>query len=746
MKPRTSKRIAAVTLALLAAAQLAGCGSDSKPSRTPTPPGHTGGSGGGGNPGGGSGGGGDTGGGTPGVLAEGFFVDAAVAGLSYSTSSNITGVTDAAGRYKYRDGDTVTFSIGGLTLGTVVGQGVVTPVTVAQAIAANSSGADAETIAVNLLVLLQSLDANGDPDDGIAFTTEIREAVTTDAIDFTASVGAFSSSLTNLVAAVSAAAPEATLQQVTREQAIAHFESQGPAALAGMYVRANEDFAPIVQKAVTLAIFTNGRYLLGGQHASADCNLGAGLTADNALAFSDANGNGIEYGAYNWNPLDNTFGVAGIIRETDGTCGFNVPVVDATNDITVLEPHAKGLVFKDGEGNVIYRFARLQREALTLAGGWLAPTALLHGQPFMFTFFPSSEDGLTGRYLMVDASVPNLEEEASPGIEEGCYRIDANDNLTIDLDAASCADAVDTNETAGVSNADAGLKLFIDENDRLVIDDGEFLTSFTRLPAPAITHEAMAGAWILERTPGLAPALDAQLMMLTIFEDGRFLLGGQENDESCTPHDYPTWPLAADGNGVEYGRLSLTTLPGLVVPTNVTVDTNGECGLYHNGKEIDGVPFQQAYFVAPNAAGDTLVIWANEEDDPAGIVFKRVPSVPNQIWGAWKWSMAGATADQFAVSAYLQGGPHDGVMFEVSTLPDDDKHVGVGILRESFKYDGTTMLSYAAGYAYCIDTQGEEDNCQGDPEPVEEKYTVNGDWIGDEADGVSRIPDPTSAP
>jgi hypothetical protein len=61
-------------------------------------------------------------------------------------------------------------------------------------------------------------------------------------------------------------------------------------------------------------------------------------------------------------------------------------------------------------------------------------------------------------------------------------------------------------------------------------------------------------------------------------------------------------------------------------------------------------------------------------------------------WGAWLWSDEGATADQFAVSAYLAGGPEDGVMFEVSTLPDvDPEHEGLGILRESFTWDETTM-------------------------------------------------------
>ena len=61
---------------------------------------------------------------------EGVFVDAAVAGLTFTTSSDVEGVTDSEGRYQYRAGDTVTFSLGDLELGTVPGQGIVTPKTV----------------------------------------------------------------------------------------------------------------------------------------------------------------------------------------------------------------------------------------------------------------------------------------------------------------------------------------------------------------------------------------------------------------------------------------------------------------------------------------------------------------------------------------------------------------------------------------------------------------------------------------
>lgn len=71
--------------------------------------------------------GGGGGGGTTTSTLQGQFVDAPVAGLEYSTSSGITGVTDADGYFSYREGDTVTFKIGKMILGDAKGNDKVTP-------------------------------------------------------------------------------------------------------------------------------------------------------------------------------------------------------------------------------------------------------------------------------------------------------------------------------------------------------------------------------------------------------------------------------------------------------------------------------------------------------------------------------------------------------------------------------------------------------------------------------------------
>jgi hypothetical protein len=85
----------------------------------------------------------------------GVFIDSPVQGLTYQSGSNPEGTTDANGMFDYTVGETLSFSVGGVQLGTLPdGQPVVTP---------NDFGAAAENIAR----LLQTLDADANHLSGI---------------------------------------------------------------------------------------------------------------------------------------------------------------------------------------------------------------------------------------------------------------------------------------------------------------------------------------------------------------------------------------------------------------------------------------------------------------------------------------------------------------------------------------------------------------------------------------------------
>jgi hypothetical protein len=114
--------------------------------------------------GGGSSGGGESGGGgsTP---QTGTFVDSPVAGLEYtrSESGNTRFLTDENGQFTYVNGETITFSVGQYTMGSAQGKGTVSPRDLGDA-----NGA------TNIARVLQTLDDDQDPSNGITISSQVR--------------------------------------------------------------------------------------------------------------------------------------------------------------------------------------------------------------------------------------------------------------------------------------------------------------------------------------------------------------------------------------------------------------------------------------------------------------------------------------------------------------------------------------------------------------------------------------------
>ena len=69
---------------------------------------------------------GSCGGGSSNAVLTGTFLNGAVEGLRFETASQ-SGLTGATGEYTYRAGETITFSIGGITLGSATGAAQLTP-------------------------------------------------------------------------------------------------------------------------------------------------------------------------------------------------------------------------------------------------------------------------------------------------------------------------------------------------------------------------------------------------------------------------------------------------------------------------------------------------------------------------------------------------------------------------------------------------------------------------------------------
>src|SRR5690554_5807645 len=134
-------------------------------------------------------------------VQTGTFVDSPVAGLDYEGDRTRASRTDEAGRFEYRRGEALRFAIGELELGSATGAEVLTPLS----ITADATDAQDQRV-TNKLILLQTLDADGDLNNGIQITDAIRSRVSAQAADirFDQPPEQFRDSIAELIAALEA--------------------------------------------------------------------------------------------------------------------------------------------------------------------------------------------------------------------------------------------------------------------------------------------------------------------------------------------------------------------------------------------------------------------------------------------------------------------------------------------------------------------------------------------------------------
>jgi hypothetical protein len=223
----------------------------------------------------------------------GVFVDSAVEGLSYETSSGVKGTTDAQGHFKYNEGDTVTFKLGGATLGSGKATGTVTP--------AGISGGEDNNKFTNLLVLLQSLDTDGDPSNGITLPASldgtkiaaVAARLNDDPADFTDD---------SKNAELKDASPQKAIR--SRDDARKHYEdTQAKASdfvdnASGVWT--GEDGAG---RSYTLRLTPSGRYMLSIQSDDAE--------------------NGVEVGSFTRDAATGLITTSDIKTDTNGDAGWS---------------------------------------------------------------------------------------------------------------------------------------------------------------------------------------------------------------------------------------------------------------------------------------------------------------------------------------------------------------------------------------------------------------------------------------
>lgn len=122
--------------------------------------------------------GGGNGGGA--VTASGVFKDSNVSGLGYSSGSQ-SGVTETDSSFIYEVGQPVTFTVGGVTIGSTTGKSVITPVDLV------AGGTTSTPEVQNIVRFLLMLDSDGDPSNNISISPAVQTIADTWAqVDFTA--------------------------------------------------------------------------------------------------------------------------------------------------------------------------------------------------------------------------------------------------------------------------------------------------------------------------------------------------------------------------------------------------------------------------------------------------------------------------------------------------------------------------------------------------------------------------------
>ena len=151
-----------------------------------------------------------TGSGPTGATLTGTFIDSPVEGIGYRTESIASGATDSQGQFSYLAGESVTFFIGNLDFPTTPAAEIVTPFDLA-----GTTDVTDPTV-INIARLLQSLDENGNPDDGITIP-DVAAAVATQ-VDFSQLPADFEADVLTFIAN----AGSVNVSLIAEAEAIAH--------------------------------------------------------------------------------------------------------------------------------------------------------------------------------------------------------------------------------------------------------------------------------------------------------------------------------------------------------------------------------------------------------------------------------------------------------------------------------------------------------------------------------------------
>ncbi len=151
--------------------------------------------------------------GDPTVMSA-VIVDGIIEGMSYQTTSGLSGLTDAEGAFEYREGDSVTFSIGGVVLGTATASDLGAGILFLQDLADVELTNLSDEYVQKMAVFLQSLDSEGNTADGLQISEQARNVLANTTLNLS------SASMDDVTTALAAAG----VAPVSLEDAMSHVQ------------------------------------------------------------------------------------------------------------------------------------------------------------------------------------------------------------------------------------------------------------------------------------------------------------------------------------------------------------------------------------------------------------------------------------------------------------------------------------------------------------------------------------------
>ncbi|WP_303290292.1 hypothetical protein [Marinobacter sp. SS5-14b] len=372
-------------------------------------------------------GGSSGGGGTPtttGSTAEtGVFVDSPVGNIGYRTATK-EGVTNASGEYEYETGEEVTFFIGDLEFPPVPAAGVVTPLDIA-----GTTDTSNDTV-VNIARLLQTLDTDGDPSNGIAISDTAKNNATQ--VDFGIPAADFESSSAVVTLIQNGGQDTATTALISVAEAKSHLEG----------TLDNEGVS-----------FTNETSITGGWILDTSAETGNGTEHFIFFAF-DASTNtyvhveekelqteteeGMEFGTFSVDENDVLTASENFFNE-NGDIGIFPATAEESVEISI-NGNATLSVYEEGNTEPVETIPVIRIESDGIVGTWIYENTNPADQEVLLLAFLRD-----GTYVQAEFLKDGPEE--GNGAEVGSYSYDTNTTVISPSNII-----VDTNTDAGLSD------------------------------------------------------------------------------------------------------------------------------------------------------------------------------------------------------------------------------------------------------------------------------------------------------